>query len=156
MGPGAGLATKDFSRTTLRPRHRLVVRALAEALFSEERDVEGARLDSFAEEVDSMVSPASKTLRFGLVAMLDVLRWLPMLTLFKPLPFDALSLSDRVRFLDRLDRSRLPPLTLILVAYKTVMSMLFYEDEGELSKAGYPGPERRRYLTVARAEEPGS
>lgn len=153
MGAGDRLITRDYARTTLRARHRIVVRALAEALFGEDGDVAPARLDAFPGEVDAMISPASKTLRFGLVAMLDVLRWLPMLTLFAARPFEALALPERVRFLDRLDRSRLPPLTLILVAYKTVMSMLFYEDEDELSRAGYPGPERRRYLTVATARE---
>lgn len=143
--------TRDYRRTSLKPRHREVVRALAEAMFAEDGDVAPDRLDTFPEEVDKMISPASKTLRFGLLVMLDLISVLPMLTLFRASTFAQMSRADRVRFLDRLDRSRLPPLTLTLVAYKTLMSMLFYEDDEELATAGYPGPERHRYLLVAPA-----
>ena len=44
------LVTKDFRRTTLRPRHRPVVRALAEALFSPDGEASPERLDGFADE----------------------------------------------------------------------------------------------------------
>ena len=40
------------------------------------------------------------------------------------------------------------------MGYKTVMTMLFYEDEGELKGLGYPGPERKRYLNVLPAPNP--
>ena len=36
-------------------------------------------------------------------------------------------------------------LTLIVVAYKTIMSILFFESEAELRAIGYPGHERYRY-----------
>ena len=73
------LVTKDFRRTTLRPRHRPIVRALAEALFSPDGEATPERLDAFVDEVDDFISPASKTLRFGLVMMLGILRWSPLL-----------------------------------------------------------------------------
>lgn len=141
------LVTKDFRRTTLKPRHRAVVRALAEALFSPDGEAPAARLDAFVDEVDAFVSPASKTLRFGLVAMLWVLRWSPLL-FGRFRPFDDLGVDDRVHHLERLDRSKVKQLPLIVVAYKTVMTMLYYEEESELSALGYPGPERKRWLRV--------
>jgi hypothetical protein len=141
------LVTKDFKRSTLRPRHRPLVRALAEAMFSPDGEATPERLDSFVDEVDAFISPASKTLRFGLVMMLGILRWSPLL--FGRLRlFDDLTVEERVHHLERLDKSSVRQLPLIVVAYKTVMTMLFYEDDKELAGLGYPGPERRRYLNV--------
>lgn len=147
------LVTKDFQRTTLRPRHRPIVRALAEALFSPSGEATPERLDAFVDEVDAFISPASKTLRLGLVMMLWVLRWSPLLFGRFRL-FEDLTVADRVTHLERLDRSKVKPLPLIVVAYKTVMTMLFYEDEQELAGLGYPGPERKRYLAVLPSPRP--
>ncbi len=142
------LVTKDFQRTTLRPRHRPIVRALAEALFSPDGEASPERLDAFVEEVDNFISPASKTLRFGLVLMLGVLRWSPLFFgRFKL--FEHMTVEERVHHLERLDQSKVKQLPLIVVAYKTVMTMLFYEDEKELVGLGYPGHARKRHLKVS-------
>lgn len=142
------LATKDYARTTLTERHRPMVRALAEALFSPDGEVSEERLDAFVDEVDRFISPASKTLRFGLVLMLFVLRWSPLLYGRLRL-FDEMPVADRIHHLERLDRSKIKQLPLLVVAYKTVMSMLFYEDEAELTGIGYPGAERKRWRLPA-------
>jgi hypothetical protein len=141
------LVTKDFRRTTLRPRHRPIVRALAEALVSPGGEATPERLDAFVDEVDAFISPSSKTLRFGLVAMLTVLRWSPLLFGRFRL-FEDLTVEERISHLERLDRSKVKHLPLIVVAYKSVMTMLFYEDEQELKGLGYPGPERKRHLQL--------
>ena len=143
------LVTKDFTRSTLRPRHRPIVRALAEALFSPGGEASPERLDAFVDEVDNFISPASKTLRFGLVMMLRVLQLTPLLFGRFRL-FENLSVEQRVEHLERLDRSKVRQFPLIVVAYKTVLTMLFYEDEEELRGLGYPGPERKRYLGLVR------
>lgn len=139
-----GTLTKDFARTTLKAHHRPIVRALAEAMFSPDGELTAERLDAFVDEVDAFISPASKTLRFGLVLMLLALRWSPLL--FRRLtPFEELSVEDRVRHLERLERSKLKQLPLLVVAFKTILTMLFYEDEDEQRAIGYPGPERHRW-----------
>jgi hypothetical protein len=129
------------------------VRALAEAMFSPEGEATAERLDAFVDEVDAFISPASKTLRFGLVMMLGILRWSPLLFGRFRL-FDDLTVEERVHHLERLDKSSVRQLPLIVVAYKTVMTMLFYEDETELRGLGYPGPARKRYLAVLPASSP--
>lgn len=136
--------TKDFERTTLKPHHRPVIRALAEAMFSPDGEVEPERLDAFVDELDAFISPASKTLRFGLVLMTFAVRWSPLLSL-RLSPFEALPVDDRVRHLERLERSKVAQLPLLVVAFKTILTLLFYEDEGEQRAIGYPGPERRRW-----------
>lgn len=138
------LVTKDFERTTLKPHHRPVLRALAEAMFSPDGEVEPERLDVFVEDVDSFISPASKTLRFGLLVMLAAIRWSPLL-FFRFRTFDELSVDERLHHLERLERSKVKQLPLLVVAYKTVLTMIFYEDEQEQLAIGYPGHERKQW-----------
>ena len=149
MSPSAPLTSRapprPYQRTTLRARHRPVVRGLAEAFFSADGEVEPAQLDAFVDEVDRFVSPASKTLRWGLLVMLDVVRWAPLFVLGRFSTFEGLPRADKTRMLEAMDRSKIAELTLIVVAYKTIMSILFFESAIELSALGYPGPERHRY-----------
>lgn len=139
------LRTRDFRRRTLGPAARRTARALAEAFFGDaEGGTSAARLEGFVSELDAFISPASKTLRFGLVAMLVLLRFSPLL-FGRVRAFEDLSPAERVAHLERLERSRVAQLPLLVVAYKTVMTMLFYEDEAELRALGYPGEDRQRW-----------
>jgi len=146
--PAPSLHVPDFVRTTLHPRHRALVPKLAEAYFAWEGPMDPARLEEFSAEVDRAISTASKTLRFGLVLMLDFILVSPLLILGTPSLFDTLSLEDRARFLVKLEHSRIITITLVFIAWKTLLTMLFFEDDEGLRALGYPGPERRRYLTV--------
>jgi hypothetical protein len=121
-----------------------MVRALAEAMFSHDGDVPRERLEHFPEEVDAFISPASQQLRWGLLLVLLVLRWSPLLFL-RFTTFEALSVDERVKHLERLERSRIKPLPLLVVAYKTVLTFVFYEAPEELRGLGYPGEERALY-----------
>lgn len=143
--PLPSLRTRDFARTTLRPRHRAVVRALGEALFTGEQPLSGEALDGLVDDADGFMSPASKTLRFGLTSMLDVLRFLPLVVVGRFAAFEDLSREDRVKMLGRMDRSRFVPFTLIFIAFKTMLTIAFFEDDARQRAIGYPGPERERY-----------
>lgn len=148
---------KPYQRTTLRARHRPVVRGLAEALLSPDGEVDPERLDAFVDEVDVFVSPASKTLRWGLLVMLDVVRWMPLFLIGKFSTFEGLPRGEKTRMLEAMERSKVAELTLIVVAYKTIMSILFFEAPHELRGIGYPGHERHRYLRgLPAAPEPKS
>lgn len=144
------LHLKDFVRTTLKPRHRGLMPKLAEAFFAHEGPMDPERLATFSAEVDRAISTASKTLRFGLVAMLDVIRWSPLFVIGRLSTFEGLSLDDRARLLTRLERSRFVPLALVFVAWKTLLTMLFFEDEEGHKALRYPGPERTRHLRILR------
>ena len=145
--------TKDYRRTTFAARHVPVLRALAEALFSPDGELDDAALDALARDVDRFVSPASKTLRFGLKLMLDVVNLSPLffgtLRTFAALPVDA-----RIRHLERLEASRVAQLPLLVVSYKTMMTMLFYDDPERLRAIGYSHERARwrRALPVADAQ----
>lgn len=114
-------------------------------MFSPDGEVTPERLDAFVDEVDRFVSAASKTLRFGLVSMLVALRWSPLL-FFRFNTFDELSRDERLHHLERLERSKVKQLPLLVIAYRTVLTLLFYEDDAEQRALGYPGPERKRWL----------
>jgi hypothetical protein len=124
-----------------------VLRALAEALFSPDGEVSAERLDAFVDDVDGFISPASKTLRFGLVLMLVAIRWSPLL-FFRFRTFDDLSVNERVHHLERLEKSKVKQLPLLVIAYKTVLTLIFYEDEAEQRTLGYPGHERKRWRSL--------
>ena len=95
------LGSRDFSRTTLKPRHRKMVAAIAEALFSpDEKPLEPVMLDAFVTNVDGFMSPASKTLRSGLMLMLELLRFLPLVVIGKFSLFDDLPIALRTRMLE--------------------------------------------------------
>jgi hypothetical protein len=121
------------------------VASLAEAYFAEEAPFDPAFLNAFTDEVDRGISNASKTLRFGLRLMLDAIRFAPLFMMGKLRSFEHLSLRDRATVLARMEHSRFAPWTIIYVAWKTLMTLLFFESEEVLSDLGYPGPRRTRY-----------
>lgn len=122
-----------------------MVRAIAEAMFSEDGEVEPARLDAHVGEVDAFVSAASKTLRFGLRVALALVRFAPVLFLLRLRTLERLPLDERVAVLRRLERSRLTELSLAFIGWRTVMTIVFYEHPSELRALGYAGEERSRH-----------
>jgi hypothetical protein len=140
-----------MSRFVLRPRQRVVLRALGDALFAHEDGPCAAQLDALVGGFEAHLTPVSRTLRFGLLAMLDLIRWLPVLLLVAVRPFEALDRERRVRILERMERSRAAALLVPLVAYKSFLAFIFFEDPDELRAMGYPGDgARKRWLKLAR------
>ncbi len=134
----------------LRPRHRVVLRALGEALFAHENGPRPAELEALVAGFEAHLAPVSRTLRFGLVAMLDLIHWLPRLLFSSLRAFEDLSREQRVRLLERMERSHAVFLIVPLVAYKAFLSFVFFEDPAELRDMGYPGDrERKRWLKLA-------
>jgi hypothetical protein len=134
----------------LAPRHRAVLRAFGEALFAHPGGPRPEQLDRLVERMERHLEPVSRTQRTMLLLSLDLVRWLPVLLFVALRPFEDVSLEKRGALLARMDRSRALPLLLPLIAFKTILSMHFFEDEGELRAMGYPGDdERKRWLKVA-------
>jgi hypothetical protein len=134
-------------QVALAPRHRRVARALVEALLAlpprsgEEPDAAERLVDRF----DAHVGAVSRSLRPALLFALDWLRWLPLVLLVALRPFEELPVEARTHLLERMERSRSPLLFLPLVAYKTLLSMMHFEQTAELRELGYPGEDRLRW-----------
>jgi hypothetical protein len=142
------LHVRDYERRTFNLQQRRVPRAFAEAIFFDEgAPFEPGQLDALVADCDDFVSRASNTLRFGLVGILFALRWLPIVMIHRLSTFEALDIDDRVAMLERMDRGN-PPLPLMVVAYKTILAMLFFEAPRALAAIGYHGPERERWKRV--------
>ena len=134
---------RDFARKTLRLRHASIVRALAQAMFAHDPEPEASRLDAFVLDVDAYVSHASKMLRLGLLAMLEVIHIAPLFLLWRFATFESLACPDRVHILERMERSRFVPLTLVLVAYKAILCLIYFEHPDELADVGYSATRTR-------------
>jgi hypothetical protein len=132
-------------RTTLTRGDRIVLRAIAEAMFSQDGEVDGSRLDAHVDAVDAFISHASKPVRFGLRFALFVVRIAPVLLFFRMRMLESLSIDDRVSVLGRLERSRFAELSLAFVGWRAVMTMVFYEHPAELASLGYASDERKVY-----------
>ena len=118
---------------------------MAEAMFSQDGEVEIERLDGHLDEVDAYVSAASRPIRTGLRIALFIVSIAPMLLLFRMRRIDKLSIEDRIVVLSRLERSRITNLSLMFIGWRTVMTLVFYENAVELERLGYPGDERKVY-----------
>jgi hypothetical protein len=135
---------------SLAPRHRAVLRAFGEALFAHAGGPRPEQLDRLVDRVELHLEPVSRAQRMMLLLSLDFVRWLPVLLFVALSPFEGVSLEKRGALLERMDRSRAAPLLLPLIAFKTLMSMHFFEDEAELREMGYPGDDqRKRWLKLA-------
>jgi hypothetical protein len=140
-----------MARFVLRPRQRVVLRALGDALFAHEGGPASDQLDALVAGFERHLTPVSATLRFGLLAMLDLIRWLPLVLFVSVLPFEGLPRERRVKILERMERSRAAALLVPLVAYKSFLAFIFFEDPRELQAMGYPGDgARKRWLKLAR------
>jgi hypothetical protein len=136
---------RDFARTTFLARHRVLVRALAEAMFACDRGPSAPRLAAFVDDVDSFVSHASVTLRIGLLLMLEVIRFAPLWLMWRLATFESLACPDRIRVLERMESSRFIPLVLVFAAYKTILCLVYFEHRDELADVGYSA-ERTRWV----------
>jgi len=132
-------------RTTLSTQDRVVLRAVAEAMFSEDGEVEESQLDAHLDEVDAFISSASKPLRAGLRFALFVVRIAPVLLFMHARRIESLSVEERVRVLSRLERSPFAHLSLAFIGWRTVMTFVFYEHPIELATLGYASDERKVY-----------
>jgi hypothetical protein len=133
----------------LAPRQRAMFRALGEALFFHAHGPRPEQLDALVERMERHLEPVSRAQRSLILLALDLVRWLPVLLFMAPRPFEDVSVEGRVRLLERMDRSHATLLLMPLIAFKSIMSMHFFEDEDELRAMGYPGDGRKRWLRIA-------
>ena len=143
-------------RSTLTRRDRIVLRAVAEAMFSQDAEVDESRLDAHVEHVDRFISNASRPLRAGLRLALFVVRLAPVLLFFRMRMLESLSVDERVTVLTRLERSRFAELSLAFIGWRAVMTMVFYEHPAELEALGYASERKvyKRHLALVPAAAP--
>jgi hypothetical protein len=127
--------------TSLRGRHRALA-AIAEGLLGD-APLSAPCLHALIADFDAHLTAAGPLVRVGLLGLLEVLRWLPLFVIGRAAFVESLSSADRARFLERVEQST--RLGIVLVPFKTLLTISFYEQPGELERIGYI-PQRRRYL----------
>jgi hypothetical protein len=132
----------------LSPRQRGTVHAFAQALLAIPAE-ERARIELLVDRFDAHLSVVSPALRSGLFVALAWIRWLPLALFVAWRPFDELSVEEGTKLLERMESSRSPLLFLPLVAFKTLLSMMHFEQPHELYALGYAGDQRTRWKRVA-------
>ncbi len=150
----AAVRARDFRRTTFSKRQRPSLRAIAETLLTAEVAIPDARMDAFVDDFNDYISRSSKTLRFGFVMLLELVRLLPILLIGRLALFEDLSHDERDRMLERMESHRITLLALIFVAFKTPMMIVWFEDPALLREIGYPGEERSRYKRLLPMSKP--
>lgn len=121
---------------------RRSIEAIAGALFEVDDE---ERMQALADEVLAFVSAAAFATRVTLALALWCLRWSPLLMLVSLRPFDRLARDRRREVLERIERS--PSFGLVLVPWRMLLLLHFYEDARELARIGYRA-ERKRHLAV--------
>lgn len=140
-------------RITLTPRDRRTVGAIAEAMFSDDGALEPARVRAHVDAVDALVSSASRFVRWGLRLALLAVRLSPILLGLRLRLFESLPPDRRVALLERLEAAG-TTLSLAFVGWRSIMTLVFYEDAAELRRIGYAGDARSRYRRLPLAAVP--
>lgn len=127
---------------------------MSEAMFAEHGEVEPARLARHVEAMFAMVAVASWPVRFGLRLALVLLRLAPLVLFAHARTLERLTVAERVRVLERVERSRLMLLCLAFVGWRTIATLVVYEHPDELRALGYTSDERERHKRVLRVLPP--
>ena len=124
-------------------------------MFSQDGEIDGARIDAHLDDIDALISNASRPLRMGLRLALFVVRLAPVLLFFRMRMLESLSIDERVEVLTRLERSRFAELSLAFIGWRAVMTFVVYEHPTELATLGYASERKvhkRRLAVVGGAQ----
>jgi hypothetical protein len=152
---------RDWGRRALGPARRKSIGALAEVIFSSE-DEEGLQpaapelVERTVDELDLLIGAGSGDLHRGFRLLAWLIEWLPLIVIGAFSRASRLPLARRLAYLEALDRSRLPLLPTLLVAFKLPLTMLAFELDPELAMTGYDRAtlSTRRVLPMTRSEAP--
>lgn len=153
------VSDRDWGRRALSASSRAVVRALVDALFSDEDDDSGlspARPDlaeRVVDEFDLFIGAGSTDLRRGFVLLLLAIEWLPFFAIGAFSRASRLPLARRLAYLQALEHSKLGLFTMLFVGLKLPLTMLAFETGPELRATGFDRPSlgSRRGLHILRS-----
>jgi len=136
-------ASRDFERKTFGPFARRAIRGAAEAFFTDpdepsDRGAE-ARMVWLVADADDMVSHGSVQLQTGLRIGILVLELLPVFVIGRFALASSLTLEERVYFLRKVETGPITFLALLVIAWKTILTVLYFEHPEMAPHLGYDG-----------------
>jgi hypothetical protein len=148
--------TRDWQRKTFGPFGKRVLLALAEAFFTDSNDPadRGAaqRFIWLVDDVDDFISQASPALRWGTRVAALLVEFAPIFFIGRFARCSSLGLEDRERYLATLEASKVPRVAVLVVMFKTVMTVLYFEHPEAAPHLGYDG--RHERFRASRASLP--
>lgn len=148
-------ARLDWNRPGLSARSRRVMLAAAEAMYSDEDGdgrpsaADSAVCERAVDGLDRLVGSASGVIRHGFAVFTLAMQVLPLFVLGRFALMTSLTLDERIRYLEALERSRLGFIAMLFVAIKVPMTICAFEEGDELRSTGFDRPD-----TVARRKRP--
>lgn len=119
----------------LPPRSLRAARAIAEALFAtHDGPPPEDRLAYLTRDLADFFGHVTLRARLIFRACVATVSWIAPLLIFELPPFGRLSLDDRVRALQRLERS---PFSLPLLGAKAILSIVYYEHADAAREIGW-------------------
>jgi hypothetical protein len=147
--------TRDWQRTTFGPFPRRAIRAVAEALFTDDTagadEGAAARFDWLVLDADAMISNGSRQLRVGMRVSIVLLELLPVLVVGRLSRCSSLPLPTRVRYLQRLEAGPITQLALLVVLWKSLLTILYFEHPEAAPHLGHDGRHERHLRVKKRA-----
>ena len=113
-----------------------LVRAVAEVLFDDGRGIPRERMEWLLAEWADLSAHAGAKTRLGFRGALLALELLPLFFVGLPLPMSLLSHGTRMRYLERVETSKL---AFFVTALKAPLSMIYFEHEDVVGTTGYDG-----------------
>jgi hypothetical protein len=133
---------------------RRIARSALEAILCDEQNGQIVApapdwVDRVLDDYDLSVGNAGPQVRLGLRALWRALEWLPLGS--KIGRMSALSLPDRVAFLDGVEHHRFAAVTMIFIALKVPSTLSAFEEGEPLRETGFDRPttSSRRRLPVS-------
>lgn len=146
--PGAVVPeTRDWQRTTFGPYSKRILRSLAEAFFTDPDDPADRgneqRFGWLVDDVDDFISQASPALRWGTRAALLLVELLPIFFVRRFALCSSLPLKDREHYLATVEATTTPRVSVLVVMFKTLMTILYFEHPEAAPHLGYDGRHER-------------
>lgn len=140
-------STRDWQRTTFGPYGKRILFAMAEAFFTDPDDPadRGApqRFAWLVDDVDDFISQASPALRWGTRIAAVLVDVAPIFFIGRFARCSSLPLVDRERYLARVEASTVPRVAVLVVMFKTLMTVLYFEHPEAAPHLGYDGRHER-------------
>lgn len=139
--------TRDWQRTTFGPYSKRILRSLAEAFFTDPNDPADRGADQrfawLVDDVDDFISQASPALRFGTRTALILVELCPLFFVRRFALCSSLSLKEREHYLATVEAATMPRVALLVVMFKTLMTILYFEHPEAAPHLGYDGRHER-------------
>ncbi|MSP24999.1 MAG: hypothetical protein EXR75_07515 [Myxococcales bacterium] len=155
-------SARDWERPGLSERKKRIARAAIEAFLADREPADtgdgsglvvpdAAWCERNVRSFDLHIGACSTLLRFALGMLVVLLEWLPIVIVGRASRMSRLSLEERIRYLEALERHRVSWFALLFIGTKLPMLFAAFEEGAPLASTGFDRrtTQTRRRLVIA-------